>query len=97
MNYFERQGGGSINIVLHNAGPEVPGPMDALSSGSIEALADSLFAYYSHELISIRGFTSREAQVDDYAEHIVLTIAQGKPSGRWYPFRNRGRLFPFSS
>jgi NAD(P)-dependent dehydrogenase (short-subunit alcohol dehydrogenase family) len=95
MAYFERRNGGSVNIVLHNVGPEVPGPMDALVAGAIESVGNSLFAYYSQDNVLLRGFVSRESAVDEYSEHIFQTIAEDKPSGRWYPFRNRGRLFPF--
>lgn len=93
LAHYERRPGGSINIVLQNNGPEIPGPMDSLVFGGIEALANSLFAYYSQESFDVRGFTTREFSHDEYAEHIFLAIEAKRASGKWYPYRSRGKLF----
>ncbi len=93
MAYFNRIGSGSINIVLQNSGPEVSGPMDSLVYGGVEAAANSLFAYYSQDTTVLRGFSARDVSADDFADHICQGILENKPSGRWYPLKNRGGLF----
>ena len=94
--YFEKQGTGSINIVLHNNGPEIPGPLEALLKGGIEALCASLFAYYGMESYSLRGYSARGQSSTEYAHYILKSIEGEQTSGKWYHFRNRGNRFKLS-
>ncbi len=93
VSYLEKQESGSINIVLHNTGPEIPGPLEALMFHGIEALGTSLFTYYSMDRYSVRGYKSRSQECAEYAEFIMKSIGSGQPSGKWYRYQREGRFF----
>ena len=93
--YLEKRKTGSLNIILHNDGPKIPGPMEALVMGGIESLGTSLFTYYGLEGYSLRGYSSREQNCTEYAEYILNSIFEEQASGKWYHYRNRSKLFQF--
>ncbi len=95
VGYFERRGRGSINIILQNNGPDVPGPLDALVFGGIQNLSNSLFTYYVRESFVLRGFTTKDPDNENFGEYIFQTIGENKQSGKWYRYRSKGNFFNF--
>lgn len=93
LAYLEKRGGGSLNIVLHNTGPDVPGPLEALLFRGIEALGSSLFTYYNLEKYLLRGYISKARNSDEYAEYILKGIEEGHASGKWHKYRSGGKFF----
>lgn len=94
LGHFQHRNGGSINIVIHNTGPSVPAPFDALLLGGIESMSNAFFTYYGREKFQIRGFTDNDHDTDSYAEFICETVLQERPGGKWYN-KNKTGFFGF--
>jgi NAD(P)-dependent dehydrogenase (short-subunit alcohol dehydrogenase family) len=95
ISYFERVGGGSINIVIHDSAGEFHGPVDACARGGLESFTNALFTYYQNEPVQCRGFISETEQPKEFAAHILHVIDEkgDRGTGKWHRYSGRGGIF----
>ena len=95
VGFFQKQGSGSIALVMHDEGSEVLSPVDACVSGSFKALAQSLFMFYQNEPINLIGFRSSTTQVHDFAGFIFRNSEEKsvKSSSQWLKFSEKSGFF----
>lgn len=95
---FQKQGGGSMVVVLHE--PEAagePAPLDGLRGGAVRALASRLFIQYTRGPIAVQAFQSTVEQTREFAAFIAASLKDGaeKNRGRWVKYASKGGFFSF--
>lgn len=95
---FSRIGAGTVDFILHDPAHQTVDPVAAASVGAFKAMVQSLFVLYQNEPFTLRGFSSEDDRVDEFAEFIWDTIREKgeKSTARWNRFGGKGGLFSFS-
>ena len=94
---LRRDGGGTLSLIMVGAISAETPPLEADLAAGFLALGRSMFTWYRNEPITLRGYQTDEALLDDFSARLVeeLTAASPKTAGKWQRFTGRSGLFSF--
>ncbi|WP_020611136.1 SDR family NAD(P)-dependent oxidoreductase [Sediminispirochaeta bajacaliforniensis] len=94
LAYFQKEKSGQLSLVRHNEGAEVLPPLDAVCSGSFQALSRSLFTFYQNEEVRINSFESSTGDTKGFVDFFIKTLDEKARDqhGKMYRFHDKGVL-----
>lgn len=95
LGYLQRNGAGSLTLLLNGTADEDALPLDAESAGAFLAFGRALFRLYQNEPIDLRGYQTSGAAEQDFAAYVIQQLINDGAGrrGRWQKYSSRPGLF----